>query len=278
MSDLEIKNYPNVWQSLGIVGILILGMILFIPLLVILHVFIGEDAASLIYYLFAFGIPLWIVYSIRKRKTGNSTFNCRIENKRIVLYVIIAAVALAIGIIGPIVSLIPMPEVLKDIFVFNPNFCTFLMLVIAAPFIEELILRGIMLDGLLKLYSPIKAIVISSVLFGFMHLNPWQFVGAFIIGVFIGWVYYHTRSLSLAIIMHAAHNLTSFLFVFIGEKFYGLDCATMNKMTLTESYGGLTNFVFITVGAILFFVLSIGLLRKEFKKMKMNNESQKDNT
>ena len=173
------------------------------------------------------------------------------------------------GIITPVVNLIPMPEVFKEIFVFNPNLCTFLTIVIAAPLLEELIFRGVMLDGLLKRYSPVKAILVSSILFGFVHLNPWQFVGAFLIGVFIGWIYYHTRSLSLAIIIHAVNNFVSFLFVFIGEKFYGLDCATMNKMTFVESYGSLTNFVFITVGAILVFVTFVCLLKKEFKKMNM---------
>jgi len=270
MTNLENKNYPNVWQSLAITGIVILGVILFIPLIIILSLFIDEDVSMLIYYLLAVGIPFWIVYFIRKRKTGISTFNCRIENKRVVPYIIIATIALPFGIIDPVVNLIPMPEIFKDIFVFNPNLCTFLAIVIAAPVLEELIFRGVMLDGLLKRYSPVKALLVSSILFGFVHLNPWQFVGAFLIGVFIGWVYYHTRSLSLAIIIHAVYNFVSFLIIFIGEKFYGLDCATMNKMTFAESYGCLTNFVFITVGAILVFVTSVCFLRKEFKKMKMN--------
>ena len=273
MTGLENSNYPNVWQSLAITGIVILGQILFLPLAIILYFFIGEDASTLIYYLFAVGISFLIVYFIRKHKTGNSTFNCKIANKRIVPYIIIATIAMLFGIIDPIVNLIPMPEVFKEIFVFNPNLCTFLTIVIAAPLLEELIFRGVMLDGLLKRYSPVKAILVSSILFGFVHLNPWQFVGAFLIGVFIGWIYYHTRSLSLAIIIHAVNNFVSFLIVFIGEKFYGLDCATMNKMTFVESYGSLTNFICITVGAILVFVTFVCLLKKEFKKMNMDTNT-----
>jgi hypothetical protein len=52
-----------------------------------------------------------------------------------------------------------------------------------------------------------------------------------------------------------------------------LDGAAMNKMTVIEGYGGLTSFIFITVGAILIFVLSVYFLRKEFKEMKMNTST-----
>ena len=48
----------------------------------------------------------------------------------------------------------------------------FIALVIAAPILEELIFRGIMLDGLLRIYSPTKAVIVSSLLFGLIHLNP----------------------------------------------------------------------------------------------------------
>lgn len=46
-------------------------------------------------------------------------------------------------------------------------------MVIAAPVLEELIFRGMMLEGLLKKYSPVTSIIISSILFGVAHLNPW---------------------------------------------------------------------------------------------------------
>jgi len=64
----------------------------------------------------------------------------------------------------------------------------------------------------------------------------------------------------------AADNFSAFLVLFISEKIFGLDDSAMNNMTFFENYGGVTNFIFITVVAILIFALSFYFLRKEFKK------------
>lgn len=84
MTEPTATNYPSVAQSFGITGIVILGMLLFSPLYLVLDKLIGSEASMLIYYLLAIGIPFWIVYSIRKRKTNNRSFNLTIENKRII--------------------------------------------------------------------------------------------------------------------------------------------------------------------------------------------------
>ena len=42
--------------------------------------------------------------------------------------------------------------------------------------------------------------------FGFFHLNPWQFIPAFALGLFMGWVYYRTRSLMTTIFIHFVAN------------------------------------------------------------------------
>ena len=264
MTDLETKNYPSVGQSFGIAGIMILGSILFAPLNLVLNKFIDVEASLFIYYLVAVGITFWIVYAIRKRKTDATSFNLKVENKRIIPFVIIAAIALLFGIISPISDLIPMPEVIKKAFAnlaTQDGFFSFLYMVIAAPIFEELIFRGIMLDGLLKRYSPIKAILISSFLFGLVHLNPWQFIAGLFLGMFMGWVYYKTKSLSFTIIIHASVNLTGFL----TRYFSDFDPTDMNK-TLVESYGGILNLVFVIVGCISILAISLYYLSREFQK------------
>ena len=129
---------------------------------------------------------------------------------------------------------------------------------------EELIFRGIILDGLLRRYSPMKSIIISSVLFGIVHLNPWQFISAFIIGLFSGWVYYRTRKLTLSIIIHFINNLIAF------AGMYFVDAETMMNESLLEFYGGITNLILITLGAIIVSVIGVLLLRKEFISLKIN--------
>jgi membrane protease YdiL (CAAX protease family) len=276
MTDLEHKNYPNVGQSFGIVGIMILGAILMTPVMLIHHKFIDREALTLIYYLLAVGVPFWIVYSIRKRKTGIKTFHFKIDNKRIIPFVIVAAIALLFGIISPISDLIPMPELLKKAFLDlakQTGFSSFLYMVIAAPILEELIFRGIMLDGLLRKYSPIKSILISSLLFGLVHLNPWQFIAGLFLGVFMGWVYYKSKSLSFTIIIHAAVNLSGFLM----RCFTDFDPSSMDK-TLVESYGSILNLVIVISVSLLLIPICIYYLNNEFKKneIKVQPDSVED--
>ncbi len=67
---------------------------------------------------------------------------------------------------------------------------------------------------MLKKYSPKKAIIVSSLIFGLIHLNLPQGLNAFVLGLIIATVYYYTRSLYICMIMHAANNfLVNFTFV-----------------------------------------------------------------
>jgi uncharacterized protein len=262
-NDNQITNYPNISQSFGITGIVILGMLLLGPVIELKEI-IGKEASMLIYYLLAIGIPLLIVYSIRKNKTNISSFNVTLENKRIIPYLIIGSIVLLLGVASPIISSIPVPESIKKIlleFGSQKGILAFILMVIAAPVMEELIFRGIILDGLLKNYSPLKSILISSLLFGIVHLNPWQFVTALIIGIFSGWVYYKTRSLIPSIIIHASVNLSGFSMRFI------LDFDSSMDKSLLELYGGLTNLILIISGSIIIASICIYFLIKEFKRV-----------
>ena len=77
---------------------------------------------------------------------------------------------------------------------------------IMAPFFEELLYRGIILNGLINRYSRKKAIIYSALIFGIAHLNFPQGINAFLLGLIIGTVYYYTRSIYLCMIMHFANN------------------------------------------------------------------------
>ena len=91
--------------------------------------------------------------------------------------------------------------------------------VIMAPIFEEIVFRGIIQIGLInKGMNPATAIIISSVVFGLVHANPWQFVGAVLLGSVLGFVYYKTKSLLLPILLHAFNNLCSSLLIFYGDS------------------------------------------------------------
>lgn len=83
--------------------------------------------------------------------------------------------------------------------------------VIIAPIVEEILFRGIILRGFLKHYSPLKAIIASALIFGATHMNLWQLLGAFLVGIFIGYVFYKTKSILLCILIHAVDNSLGFI-------------------------------------------------------------------
>lgn len=85
-------------------------------------------------------------------------------------------------------------------------FATIFLANIVAPLTEELLFRGIILRGFLRVYSVPRSIFLSSALFAIIHLNPWQAIGAFVLGGLFGWWYVRTRSLLPCIVGHAAFN------------------------------------------------------------------------
>lgn len=82
----------------------------------------------------------------------------------------------------------------------------FISTCIIAPIFEEVLYRGVLLNGLLKKYNYKKAIIYSALIFGIAHMNLPQGVNAFFLGVIIGLAYYYTRSIYLCMTMHFVNN------------------------------------------------------------------------
>ncbi len=105
-------------------------------------------------------------------------------------------------------SVLPIPrffaDILKDLT--SGSLASILTVVLIAPVTEELIFRGIILTGFLNRYRPMTAILVSSLLFALMHLNPYQFLGAFVMGMTLAWIFLRTGSLWPCIIGHAIFN------------------------------------------------------------------------
>lgn len=132
----------------------------------------------------------------------------------LVLYPILAITMLAMGFVSePLSSWLPMPDSIKQVFekILSNSGWAFATTVVAAPVLEEFILRGVIERGLLRHTTPTKAILWSSFFFAVIHMNPWQAIGAFIAGAFLGWIYWRTHSLIACIFIHAINNGTAYL-------------------------------------------------------------------
>ena len=127
-----------------------------------------------------------------------------------------------------------------------------LTVVVTAPIVEELFLRGLILRGLGNKYSKTKAIILTALLFGLVHLNIWQFVAAFLGGLFLSWLYVSSKALLLSILAHAVHNGMSLVVDLLGIKVNGYNVLAANGSAHQPLWFTLLGFIIMAGGALLF--------------------------
>jgi membrane protease YdiL (CAAX protease family) len=88
-----------------------------------------------------------------------------------------------------------------------------LLLAVVAPFVEELLFRGLLLGWLVNLMPRWAALVVTSVVFAAAHLQFVQFPGLVVAGLTFGFLALRTGRLGPAIIAHMAFNATTVLYL-----------------------------------------------------------------
>jgi len=142
----------------------------------------------------------------------------------------------------------PMTPFWVDIFrsIRNQPIIFFILeVIIVAPFVEEFMFRGIIARGLNERYSYVFAIFVSAFMFGLVHLNFWQFISAFIAGLFIAWLYLYSKSLILVIFAHGLFNGMDLLF----SRILKISIPGFNA-TGVNLYGG-QPYLFTVLGVVL---------------------------
>jgi sodium transport system permease protein len=71
---------------------------------------------------------------------------------------------------------------------------------------EEIAFRGFILSGLQRRFRPRAALVLCSFLFALSHMNVFQFLPAFFLGVVLGLLTIRSKSLVPAILFHFVHD------------------------------------------------------------------------
>jgi hypothetical protein len=91
---------------------------------------------------------------------------------------------------------------------------------IAAPVCEEFFFRGVLFQGLRAPGGlPMRALLLSAVVFSAFHLDPVGFVARVELGVLFGWLLLRTGSLWPCILAHSANNLVSTVLFFASRHF-----------------------------------------------------------
>ena len=209
MIEQEPSAYPSIVQSWGIFAITLLCVLLWLPLFFVLQKHLSMDWVFLIYYGLSMGSAWATVHLMRRKRTGNRRYHFAPGHPLAIFLIILTTFFLLLGFTIPLTEVLPMSDRINEAMMSIESanlWLNLLTFVLLAPVFEELIFRGIMLDGLLRKTSPLKAILLSSFLFALVHLNPWQFISAMVIGLFAGWVYYRTRNLLYPMLIHVTNN------------------------------------------------------------------------
>ena len=130
------------------------------------------------------------------------------EVKLPVLGVSVIFIFAAMYVLNLIIEQVGLPNTMEETFIaMSRNPLGMLSIALLAPVLEELLFRGAIQNILLStLKKPWAAIVISSLIFGVVHMNPAQIPFAFLLGMMFGWLYYRTGSLLPGIIGHVLNN------------------------------------------------------------------------
>lgn len=195
----------------GIVGaiiqlvLLIVLMQIFMIILKLLFVWIGFTSDVLpISQILSYLIFIVLLFPY-KEKNISTYFNQKIPLAVYPLLVILAAALIIV--LFPLLLMLPV--------IVNHNMSSIkgmdvisliVYSLIAIPLFEEMIFRGIILNGFLKHYTPTKAIIYGSIIFTVIHINPAQMISAFIFGLLAGWLYYKTKNILPCMMAHSAFN------------------------------------------------------------------------
>ena len=72
---------------------------------------------------------------------------------------------------------------------------------------EEIFFRGLIQNGLSKKYGDIEALIIASIMFALLHLDPAAIFPIFLLSLMLGFVFIKTMNLIYPITLHFMNNL-----------------------------------------------------------------------
>ncbi len=146
----------------------------------------------------------------------------------------------------------------------NFGWCLLAILLVAVlPAIcEELIFRGVVLQGLRKNFSDVTAILLSALMFALMHGSLEQLVYPFIMGAILGWICLRTGSIWGSAIVHFINNALVVILAYC-------DVNILNFVNVWWFY-------LLAIGLLILTGVIIFLLDKFYFKRKNQNEIEKD--
>jgi membrane protease YdiL (CAAX protease family) len=103
---------------------------------------------------------------------------------------------------------------------------------IMAGFCEEFAFRGFLQTIFTERLGRDRGIVLTAFLFALIHLDPWNFISLFLLGLFLGYLVYLTGNLWIAMLVHFLFNAISFSIWFLSPD-VGSDFSYTSPLYIT---------------------------------------------
>jgi len=78
---------------------------------------------------------------------------------------------------------------------------------------SHVLFRGFLQGSLEEKGDVTRAVILSSVCWALIHLNPYWAIPIFVLGIFLGWIAWRTRSLIPAIVLHATQSIAALIMI-----------------------------------------------------------------
>ena len=187
----------------------------------------GYDIVSS-FLVFAVLVSLVFIYN-KQNKISHKALNLKFKMKWHTYLILIAiAVTSLLGIqyfistIDDFLKLVHFP-LQSDLGGLSPTngwmyILSVIFLAITPALCEELVFRGVILNGLRSRFNDYIAITLSALMFALMHSSLQQLVYPFFFFFFMGWIVVRTGSLVSSMLVHLINNFLVVTFAFIQNK------------------------------------------------------------
>lgn len=193
--------------------ILLAGIMLILYLKGIDSLMLLNAAHSIIVFYF----PLIIYTSVSKQKLRDLMPMQSLSLTSAVLVILLTLCMLPVvslfSAIGLFFAENNVPDAMQE-FIKSPFIVTTLGIAVIPAVCEELIFRGVIMTGY-KSCGIVKAVIISSLFFAIMHLNPHQFFYALPAGIFFGALVYCTNSIFASMLAHFTLNFHTVILCYL---------------------------------------------------------------
>ncbi len=275
LRDLRAERMQIAFPALGIVFIFVFSAVLQLTLDALIRSF-APDLASADWYAYAIAmLPMYLVAMPLSLLFFRPAVAEPPERKKLSFPVLLglAAICFALSYAGSflgnfvnlIFALLRGQEAVNPVQSMTagaPLWANLLFMGIAAPIMEEIFYRKLVIDRLRR-YGDLPAILLSGIAFGLIHGNFSQFFYAAVLGCVFGYVYLRTGDIRYTIALHMGINLVGGVYASEIFRYLDLELLARDPMSiLSENLVGMLMylaylaFMGITViGGIVAFIL-----------------------